>query len=259
MGTHNAANPVSAVGTTVEILELMKEREGATLVELAGELDIAKSTIHRHLSTLRQEGYIIREGDVYHISLHLFDLASYNRERNPLFRIGRPIADDVADEVEERVSLVVPEQHRVVKCYMAESDRSVRTDAHLGLAMHMHCTSGGKAILAHMDEEQREAVIREMGLDEMTDNTITSEKALRTELEKIREERVSWDDQERLTGVRGVAAPILNKETDEVIGALDVAGPSTRLDGEAFDSEIPNLVRRAADEIEVNVQYWRRD
>ncbi len=258
MPSQPAANPVSALETGMTILEAIREHEGATLVELDGELDFSKSTIHRHLSTFRQEGYVFREDGEFHISLHLFDLASYNRERNPLFHIGRSTADEVARQIEERVSLVVAEQGRAVKCYIAESDRSVTTDAHLGLSMHLYNTSGGKALLAHMSEEETEVVLDE-GIRPMTDNTITDRETLLTELQDIRSKGVAFDDQERLAGVRGVAAPVIDKQTEDVIGAIDIAGPATRLEGDRFTKEIPDLVRRASDEIALNVQYWRRE
>ncbi len=259
MTEREALNPVSAVETTVTILEAIKEREGATLAELTEDLEFAKSTIHRHLSTLRQEGYVIREDQEFHISLHLFDLASYNRGRNPLFHIGRSTADEVARQIEERVSLVIEEHGRAVKCYIAESNRSITTDAHLGLAMHMHCTSGGKALLAHMDEKQRARVVENDGLEPLTENTITSLDELEAELATIRDEGIAFDDQERLTGVRGVAAPVIEKRSGAVIGAFDIAGPATRLEGERYHRKVPDLVRRAADEIAVNIQYWRRE
>lgn len=252
-----ARNPVGTLETAIEILEYIKHGEGATLQELSADLPYAKSTIHRHLSTLRQAGYVVKSGDVFDVSFRFFDLASYKRERNPLFLIGRPITDEVSNQVEERVSLIVEEHGRAVKCYIAETDRSVTTDAHLGLAMHMHCTSSGKAILAHMDDADVEAVLDAVGLEGHTDNTITDRDELLAELEEIRERGVAFDDQERILGVRGVAAPVIGQDTNELIGAIDITGPATRLEGEKYEAQVPDLVRRAADEIAVNIQYWR--
>lgn len=257
MFREKARNPVSAVETTITILETIKQNEGATLQTLDDQLEFAKSTIHRHLSTLQQERYITKTGDEFNLSFHLFSLASYNREKNPLFHIGRPTADEVARQIDERVSLVVPEYGRAVKCYIAESDRSITTDSHLGLAMNMHCTSGGKAILAFKDSEYLDAVIEAHDLQPKTDNTITKCETLLEELAEIREQKVAFDNQERITGVRGIASPVFGKTPDDVLGAIDVAGPATRFGGETFREDLPNLLRQAADEISVNIQYWR--
>lgn len=252
-----AKNPVGTLEKTIRVLEHIKDSEGATLEELDQKLPFAKSTIHRHLATLRQEGYVDQLGGKFEISLRLFDLASYKRERNPLFHIGRPIADEVANQIEERVSLIVEEHGYAVKCYIAETDRSVTTDAHLGLSMHMHCTSGGKAMLAYMDDDIIRNVINTHGLPRLTGNTITKQGDLLNELEDVREDGIAFDNQERIAGVRGVATPVIEKNSGDLLGAIDIAGPATRLEGEKYEKEIPDLVRRASDEVTVNVQYWR--
>lgn len=251
-----ARNPVGALETAIDILEVIKEREGATLKELDNELSYAKSTIHRHLMTLRQAGYVVQCDDQFDISLRLFDLASYKRERDPLFNIGRPIADEVSNQIEERVSLVTEEHGQAVKCYIAETTRSVTTDAHLGLSMYMHCTSGGKALLAFTDDDAVDAILDTFGLPKQTDNTITERKPFLKEIEDIRKKGIAFDDQERIPGVRGVAVPVFAENGDDLLGALDIAGPATRLEGEKYEEEIPDLLRRAADEISTSIQYF---
>ncbi|WP_245957315.1 helix-turn-helix domain-containing protein [Haloplanus rubicundus] len=41
----------------------------ATVTELAADLDASKSTIHNHLTTLVELGYVVTEGNVYHLGL----------------------------------------------------------------------------------------------------------------------------------------------------------------------------------------------
>jgi DNA-binding IclR family transcriptional regulator len=259
MFQHKAANPVGALETALDVLEQIRDSKGATLGELDEELPFAKSTIHRHVSTLMERGYVVKTGHEFDVSLQLFELASYKRERNPMFYMGRSVADDLAQRVDERVSMVIQEQGRAIKCYIAESNRSVMTDSRLGLTMHMHCTADGKAILAFKDDEYVRQVIEQRGLPEMTDNTITDREALYDELATIREESISLDDQERLPGVRGISAPVIDEDSGGVLGAFGITGPATRVEGEMFRKRYPELVRRAADEIAVNVQYWREN
>lgn len=259
MFPHEAKNPVGALKTGLEVLEYLRTEGGATLTELAADLPYAKSTLHRHLSTLQEEGYVVKTGNQYDVSLRLFDLVAYKRERNPMFIVGRAVADALAQRVDERVSMVVPERGRAVKCYIAESSRSVMTDARLGLSMYMHCTADGKAILANKDLDYVDRVIDDIGLKRQTDNTITNRDRLLEELEEIKERGVSLDNQERLPGVRGISAPVVDKESGDVYGGFGITGPATRLEGETFHETYPTQVRRAADEIELNIQYWREN
>lgn len=252
-----AKNPVGTLEKAFSIVETVSRERGATIDELDRQLPYAKSTIHRHLSTLRQEGYVIKNGFVYDISYKFFNVASYRREYDPLYQIGRSITDETSNRAQERTSLIVEERSRAVKCYISESEQSVVTDAHPGLSMYMHCVSGGKAILAHLSEERVKAVVDAVGLPKMTDNTITDREQLLSELRDVRENGVAVDDQERITGIRGVAAPVIDDRTDEVLGSIDITGPTTRVEGEKFRSDLPDLARRAAAEIANNIHYLR--
>lgn len=63
------------------------------------------------------------------------------------------------------------------------------------------------------------------------------------------------DDFIRVDGMRGVGTPILNRETGQLLGALTVAGPTRRLNGERFREELPDLLQRASKMVEVNITY----
>uniref|UniRef100_UPI003EBCF134 IclR family transcriptional regulator domain-containing protein n=1 Tax=Halarchaeum sp. P4 TaxID=3421639 RepID=UPI003EBCF134 len=84
--------------------------------------------------------------------------------------------------------------------------------------------------------------------------TITDEEELFAELERTRERGYAIDDEERLRGLRCVAAPILSNE-DRVLGAVSIAGPTNRLQGELFEEELPERLLETVNVIELNVTY----
>jgi DNA-binding IclR family transcriptional regulator len=51
-----------------------------------------------------------------------------------------------------------------------------------------------------------------------------------------------------------IGAPI-QTDTGEVLGAVSVSTPVTRMDDDKFYSEIPDTVRSATNVIELNVQH----
>jgi DNA-binding IclR family transcriptional regulator len=118
----------------------------------------------------------------------------------------------------------------------------------------LHCTSLGKAILAYLPEERVDEIVDRWGLPARTADTITTREELDAELERIRERGYAQDNGERLSGLRCVAAPIT--DTDGVaIGAVSVAGPTSRMKGERFESEIPERVQSVANVTEINLTY----
>ena len=62
------------------------------------------------------------------------------------------------------------------------------------------------------------------------------------------------DDGERLQGLRCVAAPIRDDE-NVAIGAISISAPANRLKNHQFEEEFPELIRGAANVVELNIKY----
>jgi DNA-binding IclR family transcriptional regulator len=62
-------HPVRTVDRTLEILEIIRELDGAGVSEIADRVQVGKSAVHNHLNTLAQREYVVKEGDEYHIGL----------------------------------------------------------------------------------------------------------------------------------------------------------------------------------------------
>lgn len=249
-----AKNPIKAAQTTVRLIETLRDLGGARVTELAEELDHPKSSVHNYLSTLREEGYVLKDGNEYHVSLRFLEVGSLARKRHRIYETARPKVAELAWDTGELANLFVEEQGKGVYLYRDQGDNAVQVDSYTGQRVHLHNTALGKSLLAHMPQERVDWIIDEHGLPETTESTITDREALEEELAEIRERGIAFDDEERLAGLRCVAAPILNR--NEVIkGAISVAGPSSRFQGERFRTELPERVLDAANIIELNLTY----
>lgn len=67
----------------------------------------------------------------------------------------------------------------------------------------------------------------------------------------MRERGVAYDRQERLPGLRCVAAPVPADRADAV-AAVGVSGPATRVEGDPFHEVVPALLLSAANAVESN-------
>lgn len=248
---------IDAVGTSIEVLETLGGLDGATVSTLASELGRSKSTIHRHLKTLEHHGYVTPEDNVYYVGTKALRLAASALNRYDVYPLCKSLVNELVAETGESAAVAGFDRDRAVYLYYNRTDQAVKTDARIGIRLHLHCTGTGKAILAHLPDDRRDALIEEHGLPEKTANTITDEERLYEELAEIRETGVAFDDEERLEGMRGVATPILNRETGELYGALTIAGPTRRVDDQKFRSEFPDLLRQATGMVELTLTYDR--
>ena len=131
---------------------------------------------------------------------------------------------------------------------------AVTPDTHTGKRRSLHNTALGKAILAHLPDDRVSEILDRHGLPAATPNTITDRDRLHETLAGIRERGVAYCGGERVEGLRCVAAPVLGSD-DEVLGAISVATPTTRLTGERFATEVHELVLQAANVVAINVTY----
>lgn len=249
-----AKHPVRTTEKTLRLIELLKQRDGGRVTELANQLDMGKSAVHNHLSTLEEHGYVIKNDETYRLGLKLLELGGYTRDRLSLYEIAEPEVKGIAEETGERANLMTEEDGEGVYLYRSKGEQAIDLDTYTGLRVPLHTTALGKAILAYMPRERVEEIIDQRGLAQPTENTIADRDALFDRLELVRERGFALDDEERLVGLRCVAAPIETAD-GTVLGAISVSAPTSRMGTERFEGEIPDVVRGAANVIELSVKY----
>jgi DNA-binding IclR family transcriptional regulator len=149
---------------------------------------------------------------------------------------------------------MIEEHGRGTYIYISRGEKAVKLDTKIGTRQYLHTSAAGKAILAHMTKDRLEEVIENHGLEAKTSNTVTDRAELGSELDQIRDRGVAFDGEERAEGIRCVAAEITTNQ-GELIGAVSVSGPSTRMKGDRFKEEIPEIVKDTATVIGINVSY----
>jgi len=247
-------NTITATRTSLRIVEALKRLDGAGTTAVAKDLGIAKSTVHNHLQTLEDEGFITREGSAYHVGLRFLELGEYKRNRMNIYETAQPEIVSLAEKTGEMANAAVEEHGEGVYITRAEGTEAVSVDTYAGKRVNLHCTALGKTILAELPEERVDEVIDTHGLPARTKHTITDRAALKAELADIREQGYAYDHEERLSGLRCVAAPVISENGDPV-AAISVSGPTSRIKGDRFHEEIPELLQSAVNVIEINLVY----
>ncbi|MFC7216092.1 IclR family transcriptional regulator [Saliphagus sp. GCM10025334] len=244
---------VKTSDTVFEIIESLQQMDGATLAELAQELDFAKSTLHSHLATLKDKEYIVKRNGEYTLSLKFLHHGMFAKNHHEISRVGQPVIENLANETGEVAWILVEEHGRAVYLNKAMGENAIQTHASVGGRAYLHHLATGKAIMAYLPEERVEEIIGRHGLPSLTPNTLTDLDDLRDEFEQIREEGVALNDRETVKGLRAIGAPVLDDVT--IRGAVCVSGPANRLTINRCYDEIKPLLLEAANEIELKLQY----
>lgn len=248
------AVPVRALKRAFETLEALKDVGEAGVTELADRTDQPKSTVHNHLRTLGQLGYVVNQEGRYRLSLRFLDFGHSRRSDMAIFEKGREHVDDLAEQSGDLANLLVEERGRGVYLYQARGPDAVNLDTYAGKRVALHSTALGKAILAHLPAGRVDRIVDRHGLPPVTERTITDRSEMDRELAEIRERGQAFDEGERHEGINCVAAPITDGE-ERVRGAVSVTAPTSRMDETRFREDLPDLVTNAATLIEINMTY----
>ena len=246
--------PVKAIETTFTILEALQEYDEAGVSELAAEVDLPRSTVFNHLKTLEEKEYVVNDDGSYRIGCRFLKLGTRARSLHRIYDIAKEEVDRVARETGEISALLVEEHGWGMFLHRAEGEQAIHIDSFTGQRIYLHGAALGKAILASLPRERVDAIIDRRGLPALTDNTITTRDALYRELDEVSDSGVALDDQERLTGLRSVAVPITGMD-GTVLGAVSIAGPTSRIQDHRFTDEFPAKLRETAKVIELDLKY----
>lgn len=249
-----ANHPVKALKRTVAIVEVLQDLHSAQLRELADELDMNKSTIHNHLSTLREYEYVIKNGDEYQLSLQFLHIGGILRNEEELYSTSKAKVDALAANTGELVTLATQERGLGVVLYRSKGEKAVEINTHVGDQITLHNSALGKAILANLPRDRVEEIINERGLPAEMRNTITDKATLYDELERIKNEGYAFDDEEQWRGLRCVGAPILT-DSGVVEGAISLSAPKNRIDSDTARQEFVDEVKNTANIIELSITY----
>jgi DNA-binding IclR family transcriptional regulator len=227
---------VPALERGLAILEVLgRSRAGLSLSQLTRHLSLPKSSVHCLLRTLQASGYLYRDDSSgkYRISLRICDLARQALSGMSLREQARPFLNDLADQSGLTVHLAVLEEGSCMLVEKVTPLGAARTATWVGKQLGLHCTALGKALIAHLPDDEVTRLITEHGLIRYNDNTIRSVRQLHRELDLVRRRGYALDDEEEEIGVRCIGAPIFN-DVAEVVAALSVVGPVSQIDDEAL-------------------------
>ncbi|WP_254533152.1 IclR family transcriptional regulator [Natrinema gelatinilyticum] len=253
MATDDPVN-IKATRTSFRVVELLHELDGAGVTELADHLDAPKSTVHDHLRTLHDLEYVVKLDGSYRISTKFLELGEYERENMLVYEIAKPELDRLAEQTGDHANLMIEEHGRGVYIYKSTGTDAARLDTYPGFRTPLHSTALGKAILSEMPDDQIREIVDEVGLPRITRYTITDPDRLFEEIETIREQGYALDRQERAEGIQCVGAPV-NADGGDRLAAVSVSGLASKMRGDRLTEEVPELVKRTANKIEVALKY----
>lgn len=232
---------MQAIERAFTVLRALAESQGtSSLAEVTRASGLPKSTVLRLLGALEEQGAVQSLAGRYAIGPGLASFTHHGAPVSALKEIARPYMVELAEALEENVSLTIADGDATLYLDTAIAPNSVRVHDWTGERLPYHASSGGLALLSSWPSHDVDALV-DAGLAAFTDSTVLTRAGLDEKFEHIAEHGAVWTLQEFSDDVNGVAATIRSSAGD-VVGALNAYGPTYRFPGDRSEAEIAVLL-----------------
>ena len=224
--------PVKSLVKALHILDqLAKKPGGCGITDLSNTLKIGKSTVHRLLSTLKEEGYVVIHpaNSRYILGGRIAKLAQQLSQQYPLLTFAPSIIQRLVSGYNETVNLAILEGTEVVYIAGEECKEMLRSHFILGYRAPAHATALGQMCLSDLtDHEIGLRYKGEKSLPQVGPRTIGDVKGLIGEMPAVRKAGFAYDNEESGSGIYCIAVPI-RQSSGRLAAAISFSTPKSRV------------------------------
>ncbi len=241
---------VAALTKAVRIVEYIKEKEGATLLEIYEELSLPKSSTYQIIQALIGYGILRQEVDKkYRLGFKLFEYGQASVAGIDLRQIARPFLEELAERTGHTVHLgILNDQYDGIFLDRVNGKTYTFTHTRVGARIMLECSATGKALVAWQEEPLREQIIQRLNFEKATQpNAIKTAEAYRKDCDLSIKRGYAVDREESCPNICGLGMPLFRHD-GKVGGAIAVGGLIQMLDPDNCEKEI-TLLKKTAGEI----------
>lgn len=247
-------NRAGSVHRTLQILETVASRGGASAKEIAEAIDLPLPTVYRLVRELLDSEYLvhIREERRFELGYKLHELALSLHQQIGVSRAVRGEVAALHDRLDAAAYLAVHRGSQIVVVHTVDSPRAPRlTPIAFGFHEAAHATALGKILLADMDHEQRDRHLGEEPFRRHGPGTITTRRDLDAQLSVVADSGIAWEIEEFQAGSMCAAAAVRGA-SGVVVGSVAVSSTTER-----FEARRPEVERELRLTASAASRYYR--
>jgi len=233
----------------LRLIERLGRGEAMGLTELSQALLSPKTSVHRAVADLVEEGWVRSTGQVpprYFLTGKVLRAAQGVNGMTELSVVAEPLIDELHRTTGENVQLSTLDDGYILALARRESTHALRVHLPIGERVPWHATAAGRAIAGHLPPEGLERLLAG-DLPALTPDTITDRETLRRDIQLGVDQGYVVNRSGWRVGVVSIGAAVLDARGFAVAG-LSVNGVETRMTPELV-ATVARSVRDAADRI----------
>ena len=204
---------VKSADRVIQILEAIgSSEEGKTHGELASSLNIPKSSLSLLLANLLDREYISLSGKdrKYALGPQVLVLAGRYLSSLDVVRLGQPVLKKITRAIDESAEIAIKRGHEIIIISKEDRSQPLSRMIQLGDRAPIYATAAGKAILAHLSDEEIGQYLSSVELTPITKATITDPEVLWRQLHAIRSGALARSSEELHEGITAMACPVFD-------------------------------------------------
>ncbi|WP_080872403.1 IclR family transcriptional regulator [Oceanobacillus timonensis] len=230
------ADVSATVLRAIKVLEHLKETPGPQSVSyISKELNLSQTIVHRLLTTLKTEGFVLQDthSKLYSLGPAFLDYANKIITELPFAPVVEPWLIRLRNQTGETAGFYIPNGHTRLCVMEYESQQEIRRSVGVGNQYPIHAGATGRAILAFQSEEILQDVLNSLSTEER--------HILAAKINTTRENGYAASFEEINANVSALSAPVFD-QNQRVVGALSISGPAFRFNHDMMERHIPALM-----------------
>lgn len=240
---------IQSVDRALRILELFNEQNPELkITEISNKLDLHKSTTHSLLKTLKERQYIKQdeESGKYSLGLKLLERGQFVLNSMDIRSIAKKHLIDLSVDTGQTAHLVILEGKSGVYIDKVEGESAV-VYSRVGKRVPLHSSAVGKSLLAFRNSNEVKELLEDYEFSSQTSSTITSRSVFEKELEVVREQGYSIDNEENEPGIYCIAVPIFD-HLHQPVAAISISTTKQTIT-EEMKTDIVKKIKNTCSEI----------
>ncbi len=232
---------VRAVERALDILLCFTDSTDLRLMEITSKVSLHKSTVHRLLASLESKGFVIRDPstDKYRLGFRVWELSANLSKTDDPAIILLPEMERLRDTLGETISLYIRDAMERIRIQAVQSNQPIRRVAPVGARLPLYVGASSKVLVAFEEPATLKTIVEDPQWPKDPSRQEHFEQ-----FKTIKEQGYATSIEEREPGAAAVAAPIFNR-TNEIVAALSVSGPASRLTLQIMKEQAPLIIAAA--------------
>lgn len=251
---------LNTIGKAINVFETIRfAKKPMSIKEISDAVGLNKSSIHHHIKTLTEFGYLQQNPDTrkYDIGLNLVRVGQAYLQRLDVRERGHLFLEELSKELNQTVHMLVLDNKEAVyvdKVDVNHQPGALHCSSFIGLRTDVYSTASGKVLLSNLERGSLDGILENLHMHLITPHTLTNIHQFEGELLLTKERGYGLDLQEHSLGLQCIAVPVLNLHS-QCVAAISVSCPITTISREMLENEVLEKLRVTGNKISLAMGY----